>query len=121
LSGLSLSGALAKGIMKSGVNVLDVGMVATPMLYYAAYERCDYSGVMVTGSHNPPEYNGFKIVLGGETLAAESIQALRQRIENDDLITDAAGQRTELDFSNNYLERIVSDVRLGRPMKIVVD
>lgn len=121
LSGLSLSGALAKGIMKSGVNVLDVGMVATPMLYYAAHERCDYSGVMVTGSHNPPEYNGFKIVLGGETLAAESIQALRQRIENDDLIIDVGGQRTELDFSNNYLERIISDVRLGRPMKIVVD
>lgn len=121
LSGLSLSGALAKGIMKSGINVLDVGMVATPMLYYAAHERCDYSGVMVTGSHNPPEYNGFKIVLGGETLAAESIQALRRRIENDDLITGAAGQRTELDFSNSYLERIVSDVKLDRPMKIVVD
>lgn len=121
LSGLSLSGALAKGIMKSGINVLDVGMVATPMLYYAAHERCDYSGVMVTGSHNPPEYNGFKIVLGGETLAAESIQALRRRIENDDLITGATGQRTELDFSNSYLERIVSDVKLDRPMKIVVD
>ena len=121
LSGLSLSAALAKGIMKSGINVLDVGMVATPMLYYAAHERCDYSGVMVTGSHNPPEYNGFKIVLGGETLAAESIQALRRRIENDDLITGAAGQRTELDFSNSYLERIISDVKLDRPMKIVVD
>lgn len=121
LSGLSLSEALAKGIMKSGINVLDVGMVATPMLYYVAHERCDYSGVMVTGSHNPPEYNGFKIVLGGETLAAESIQALRRRIENNDLTTGAAGQRTELDFSNSYLERIVDDIRLDRPMKIVVD
>ncbi len=122
LSGLSLSGALAKGIMKSGISVLDVGMVATPMLYYAAHEHCDYSGVMVTGSHNPPEYNGFKIVLGGETLAAETIQALRRRIENNDLITAGeAGQRTELDYSNSYLERIVNDVRLDRPMKIVVD
>jgi phosphomannomutase / phosphoglucomutase len=122
LSGLSLSGALAKGIMKSGINVLDVGMVATPMLYYAAHEHCDYSGVMVTGSHNPPEYNGFKIVLGGETLAAETIQALRRRIENNDLITAGeAGQRTELDYSNSYLERIVNDVRLDRPMKVVVD
>jgi len=122
LSGLSLSGALAKGIMRSGINVLDVGMVATPMLYYAAHEHCDYSGVMVTGSHNPPEYNGFKIVLGGETLAAETIQALRRRIENNDLITAGeAGQRTELDYSNSYLERIVNDVRLDRPMKIVVD
>jgi phosphomannomutase / phosphoglucomutase len=121
LSGLSLSEALANGIMKSGIDVLDVGMVATPMLYYAAHEHCDYSGVMVTGSHNPPEYNGFKIVLGGETLAAETIQALRRRIENNDLITREAGQRTELNYSNSYLERIVNDVKLDRPMKIVVD
>lgn len=120
LSGLSLSEALARGIMKSGIDVLDVGMVATPMLYYAAHERCDYSGVMVTGSHNPPEYNGFKIVLGGETLAAESIQALRRRIENNDLAY-GEGQYAELDDSNRYIARIADDVRLDRPMKIVVD
>lgn len=106
--------------MKSGIDVLDVGMVATPMLYYAAHERCDYSGVMVTGSHNPPEYNGFKIVLGGETLAAESIQALRRRIENNDLAY-GEGQYAELDDSNRYIARIADDVRLDRPMKIVVD
>ena len=85
LSGPELTQALAKGLRKSGIHVIDVGMVATPMLYFAAHELCNYSGVMVTGSHNPPDYNGLKMVLGGETLAAESIQALRLRLENNDL------------------------------------
>ncbi|MEK7768343.1 MAG: phosphomannomutase/phosphoglucomutase, partial [Pseudomonadota bacterium] len=86
LSGPELAQALARGLQKSGINVVDVGMVATPMLYFAAHELCNYSGVMVTGSHNPPDYNGLKMVLGGETLAAESIQALRLRLENGDLV-----------------------------------
>ena len=120
LSGTELSQALARGIQKSGINVIDTGMVATPMLYYAAHELCQYSGVMVTGSHNPPEYNGFKIVLGGETLAANTIQALRLRIENDDL-SYGQGNYTEHVMSDAYLNRITSDVKLARPMKIVVD
>ncbi len=120
LSGTELSQALARGIQKSGINVIDTGMVATPMLYYAAHELCQYSGVMVTGSHNPPEYNGFKIVLGGETLAANTIQALRLRIENDDL-SFGHGNYTEHVMSDAYLNRITSDVKLARPMKIVVD
>ena len=120
LSGLSLSAALIKGILNSGVNVVDVEMVATPMLYFAAHEHCGYSGVMVTGSHNPPEYNGFKIVLGGETLAADSIQSLCKRIENNDL-THGEGKYAKLDCSGNYLKRIVDDIKLDRPMKIVVD
>lgn len=120
LSGLPLSEALARGIMKSGTDVLNVGMVPTPMLYFAAYHHCDYSGVMVTGSHNPPEYNGFKIVLGGETLALESIQSLRMRIENNDL-TLGDGRYAESDYSDSYLQRITDDIRLARPMKIVVD
>jgi len=120
LSGLELSQALARGIRKSGIDVVDVGMVATPMLYYAAHELCQYSGVMVTGSHNPPEYNGFKIVLGGQTLAAETIQSLRLRIENNDL-TDGAGNYSEHTIANAYLERITGDIKLTRPIKIVVD
>ena len=68
LSGPQLAQALSRGLQKSGINVVDVGMVATPMLYFAAHELCGYSGVMVTGSHNPPQYNGLKMVLGGETL-----------------------------------------------------
>lgn len=120
LSGVELSQALARGIRKSGIDVVDVGMVATPMLYYAAHELCQYSGVMVTGSHNPPEYNGFKIVLGGETLSADTIQALRIRIENNDL-THGEGNYSEHDIANSYLERIISDIKLARPIKIVVD
>lgn len=120
LSGTELSQALARGIRKSGIDVVDVGMVATPMLYFAAHELCQYSGVMVTGSHNPPEYNGFKIVLGGQTLAAETIQALRLRIENNDL-THGAGNYSEHAIADAYRTRITGDVKLARPIKIVVD
>lgn len=120
LSGPRLTSALAKGIQKSGIDVIDVGMVATPMVYYTAHELCDYSGVMVTGSHNPPEYNGLKIVLGGETLASETIQALRLRIENDDL-THGNGSYRQHDIVDTYLQRISSDINLSRPLKIVID
>lgn len=120
LSGAELSQALARGIRKSGIDVVDVGMVATPMLYFAAHELCRYSGVMVTGSHNPPEYNGFKIVLGGQTLAADTIQALRLRIENNDL-TQGAGNYSEHNIAATYLQRITGDIKLARPIKIVVD
>lgn len=112
--------ALARGLQKSGVNVVDVGMVATPMLYFAAHTLCDYSGVMVTGSHNPPDYNGLKMVLGGETLAAESILALRSRLETNDLI-HGEGEYRKHDISETYLQRIIGDVRLRRPMKVVID
>jgi len=120
LSGLKLTQALAKGLQISGINVIDVGMVATPMLYLAAHELCNYSGVMVTGSHNPPDYNGLKIVLDGETLAAESIQDLRVRIENNDLVS-GNGDYSKKDITEMYLKRITSDITLERPMKIIVD
>ncbi|SFU34780.1 phosphomannomutase [Nitrosomonas eutropha] len=120
LSGPKLVQALTNGIRKSGIDVIDVGMVATPVLYYAAHELCNYSGVMVTGSHNPPEYNGLKIVLGGETLAAETIQSLRLRIEQNNLTHGQGGYRQH-DIVPAYLQRIVEDVKLARPIKIVVD
>lgn len=120
LSGIDLAHSLAEGIKVSGINVLDVGMVATPMLYFAAYELCEYSGVMVTGSHNPPNYNGLKIVLGGETLAAESIQNLRIRIEKNNLVS-GVGYYSKKDIAEMYLKRITDDVKLERPIKIIVD
>ena len=120
LSGPELARALGRGLQKSGVDVIDVGMVATPMLYFAAHTLCNYSGVMVTGSHNPPDYNGLKMVLGGETLAADAIQGLRKRLENDDL-TYGGGKYREHDISDTYLHRVIGDVRLKRPMKIIVD
>ncbi|MCC6916952.1 phosphomannomutase/phosphoglucomutase [Nitrosomonas sp.] len=120
LSGPKLAQALTNGIRKSGTDVIDTGMVATPVLYYAAHELCSYSGVMVTGSHNPPEYNGLKIVLGGETLAAETIQSLRLRIEQNNLRHGQGGYRQH-DIVPAYLQRIVDDVKLARPLRIVVD
>jgi phosphomannomutase/phosphoglucomutase len=120
LSGSELSQSLAEGLLTSGINVLDIGMVATPMLYLAAHELCDYSGVMVTGSHNPPDYNGLKIVLGGETLAAESIQNLRVRIEKNDLVS-GKGSYSKHDIAEMYLKRIIGDITLERPIKIIVD
>ena len=120
LSGPEMAQALARGIQKSGINVIDVGMVATPMTYFAAYELKTHSAVMVTGSHNPPDYNGLKMVLGGETLAGEMIQALRERLETNDL-AHGAGSFQQQDIANAYIERIVSDVKLTRPMKIAID
>ena len=120
LSGVELAQALAEGLQRSGIDVIDVGMVATPMLYFAAHTLCDYSGVMVTGSHNPPEYNGLKMVLGGETLAAASIQSLRLRLETSDF-AEGEGSYHRHDIAEAYLQRIVGDVRLARPLKIVVD
>ena len=120
LSGPGLAGALARGIQKSGINVIDIGRVATPMVYFAAHHLKTHSGVAVTGSHNPPDYNGLKMVLGGETLSGDAIQALRVRIENNDL-THGAGSFTKQDISRDYIECIVSDVKLARPMRVAID
>ncbi|MEK6662755.1 MAG: phosphomannomutase/phosphoglucomutase [Pseudomonadota bacterium] len=120
LSGPELSQALARGIQKAGINVIDVGMVATPMTYFAAYELKTNSAVMVTGSHNPPDYNGLKMVLGGETLAGETIQKLRERLEKNDL-AHGSGSYSQQAIAQQYIDRILSDVKLARPMKIIID
>jgi phosphomannomutase/phosphoglucomutase len=120
LSGPELSQALARGIQKAGINVIDLGMVATPMTYFAAYELKTNSAVMVTGSHNPPDYNGLKMVLGGETLSGDTIQQLRQRLESGNLTTGNGSYRTH-DIAPAYLDRIVGDIKLARPMKLIVD
>jgi phosphomannomutase/phosphoglucomutase len=120
LSGPALSAALARGIQASGVDVIDVGQVATPMLYFAAYHLRTLSGVAVTGSHNPPDYNGLKIMLAGETLSGDDIQALRRRIEAGDF-TSGQGSYRAHDVREEYLSRITSDVKLARPLHVVVD
>ncbi len=119
-SGPELSAALATGLRAAGVDVIDVGQVATPMLYFAAYHLNTLSGVMVTGSHNPPEYNGLKIMLAGDTLSGEAIQALRQRIVTGALAHGAGAYRTE-NVREQYLSRITGDVKLARPLTIAVD
>ncbi|MBI1423559.1 MAG: phosphomannomutase/phosphoglucomutase [Gammaproteobacteria bacterium] len=120
LSGPELGGAFVKGVQQSGVDVIDIGMLPTPVLYYAANELANGTGVMLTGSHNPPQYNGFKMMLGGETLSGEAIQALRERIENDDFAT-GEGHYSNQSVAKAYIERIIGDVKLKRPMNIVID
>ncbi|NWG32171.1 MAG: phosphomannomutase/phosphoglucomutase [Rhodocyclaceae bacterium] len=120
LSGPALAAALADGIISTGTDAVDIGCVPTPVTYFAAHHLGTQSCVSVTGSHNPPDYNGFKIVLGGETLFGERIQALRCRIASADFAT-GRGVLCRADVRPAYLERIVRDVKLARPMKLVVD
>jgi phosphomannomutase/phosphoglucomutase len=120
LSGPDLAAALARGIQKAGINVIDLGMVATPMTYFAAYQLKTHSAVMVTGSHNPPDYNGLKMVLSGDTLSGDAIQALRIRLEQGDLINGSGSYSTH-NIADDYLNRITSDVKVARKMKIIVD
>ena len=120
LSGPELAAALARGIRASGAHVLDVGMVTTPMSYFAAYHLDTQCSVMVTGSHNPPDYNGLKIVIAGDTLSGADIQAIKARIETASLRTGAGSYRTQ-DIEPAYLERIAGEIRLARPMTIAID
>ncbi len=120
LSGPRLIEALIRGLREAGRDVTDLGMVPTPVLYYAAYALGTGSGIMLTGSHNPPDYNGLKMVIGGTTLAGADIQALRRRIESGDL-TQGEGRFDSVDVVPRYIERITGDVKLARPMKVIVD
>ncbi|MFZ2737379.1 MAG: phosphomannomutase/phosphoglucomutase [Burkholderiaceae bacterium] len=120
LSGPSLSAALIRGLVASGIEVIDVGMVTTPMLYFAANTLCR-SGIQVTGSHNPKDYNGFKMVMAGRAIYGEEIQNLRRVMESESWRLQAGGSVRQVDVQAAYLQRIVSDIKLARPMKIVVD
>jgi phosphomannomutase/phosphoglucomutase len=120
LSGPSLAGALADGIRAAGADVIDIGVVATPMTYFAAHHLGTQCSVMVTGSHNPPDYNGLKMVIAGDTLAGADVAALKTRIERGDLATGTGGYRSA-DIAPAYMQRIAGDVRLARPMTIAID
>ncbi|HEX6136381.1 MAG TPA: phosphomannomutase/phosphoglucomutase [Casimicrobiaceae bacterium] len=120
LSGPQLAGALSDGIRAAGVNVVDIGMVATPMAYFAAQHLGTGCCVMVTGSHNPPDYNGLKMVIDGTTLSGDDIQRLRARIERGDLRDGAGASRGE-NVAAAYFDRIAGDVHLARAMRIAVD
>jgi len=120
LSGPELSRALGEGIRASGANVIDIGLVTTPMTYFAAHELGTQCSVMVTGSHNPPDYNGLKMVVAGDTLSGDDIQALKGRIEAGDLRSGRGGYRTA-DIAPAYLQRVVGDVKLVRPLKVAID
>ncbi|WP_218192111.1 phosphomannomutase/phosphoglucomutase [Pseudomonas sp. HAR-UPW-AIA-41] len=120
LSGPELAGALIQGLLDCGCQVTDVGMVPTPVLYYATNVLEARSGVMVTGSHNPPDYNGFKIVVAGETLSNERITALLTRIQQNDLAS-GVGNVEQVEILDRYFQRIRDDIALAKPMRVVVD
>jgi len=120
LSGPALAAALADGITSTGADVIDIGRVPTPMTYFAAHELGTGSCVSVTGSHNPPEYNGLKMVLAGQTLYGDMIQDLRRRIAGADYC-EGRGHVRHASVRQSYIDRIVGDVKLSRPMKIVID
>lgn len=116
----ALRGRLCAGIMATGLDVIDIGAVPTPILYFATHVTETRSGVMVTGSHNPPEYNGFKVVIAGETLAGPRITTLRDRIQAEDF-RQGSGTLEERDLVPDYIDRIASDVTLAQPLKVVAD
>ncbi len=120
LSGPELASALAAGLQSAGVDVIDLGVVATPLVYFGTQVLDARSGIMVTGSHNPPDYNGFKMVLAGEAIYGEAIQALYQTIVKGEFAAGDGSYRQH-DIRQAYLQRIIGDVKLARPMKIAVD
>jgi len=120
LSGPSLSAALIAGLVDVGIEVIDIGPATTPMLYFAAHTLCQ-SGIQVTGSHNPKDYNGFKMVLAGRAIYGEEIQALRRTMEEESWQMKDGGRVRQADVLPAYVERITSDVKLARPIKVVVD
>ena len=120
LSGPALSAALVRGLVAVGMDVIDVGMVTTPMLYFAANTLCR-SGIQVTGSHNPKDYNGFKMVMAGRAIYGEEIQALRRMMEAGSWVENDGGRIRNINVLGPYRDRIVGDIKLARPMKIVVD
>ncbi|MDO8278446.1 MAG: phosphomannomutase/phosphoglucomutase [Burkholderiaceae bacterium] len=120
LSGPMLVAALTRGLCAAGVDVIDVGAVTTPMLYFAASTLCS-SGIQVTGSHNPRDYNGFKMMLAGRAIFGDEIQALARAMQAGVAQAAQPGARTQADVFAAYRDRITADVRLARPMRIVVD
>ncbi len=120
LSSAVLADYLNYGLQSSGCAVIDIGKVPTPVLYYATHELATGAGVMVTGSHNPPEYNGLKIIMDGKTLYGDEIQAIYHRLIRGEL-NNAAGSIRQQDMLNNYIARICDDIKLSRPLRLGID
>ena len=120
LSSPALAQSLITGLLECGMTVLDIGLAATPLLYFAAKYYADGCGAVVTGSHNPPDYNGIKLMLGGDTIDGAVLQTLRARIDADDFF-DGAGKVLPLEVAAQYLDAIREALPLARPLKIVVD
>lgn len=120
ISGPDMAASLTRGLIDSGCRVMDIGVAPTPVLYFATHHLGTHTGISITGSHNPVDYNGFKMVINGETLAQERIQHLRQRIEDQDY-TEGHGMLLQADVRDAYLDRIITDIKLARPMSVAID
>lgn len=120
LSSPELHKALTEGLLASGRDVIDLGMVPTPLVYFATHTLGSRSGVMITGSHNPPEHNGLKVVLAGETLYGKDIQDLLKRIQTQEFF-NGKGNLSTSSVEQNYLERLTSDIQFDQPLKVAVD
>ena len=120
LSGPAISDALIEGICATGCDAIDIGMVPTPLTYFATHALDVGSAVSVTGSHNPPDYNGLKIMIGTHTLAAERIQDLRKRIEAESFAEGQGARRSE-NVVPTYMQRVAGDIQLNRSLKVVTD
>ena len=120
LSGPELSQALRDGIVSTGCNAIDIGLVPSPVAYFAGHALATGSCISVTGSHNPPDYNGIKMVIAGEAIWGETIQAVKTRAESGDVLK-GAGTHSAVDVKDAYFNRVVGDAKLARPMKIAVD
>jgi len=119
-SSAPLRDALIRGLTEGGCDVIDIGEVPTPLLYFATHALNTGTGIMITGSHNPPEYNGLKMMIAGVTLAEDRIQALKQRLY-DNALTDGEGEVEEVDLADNYLDEVLESVAVAQPCKVVVD
>jgi phosphomannomutase/phosphoglucomutase len=113
--------AITRGLLSTGCSVVDIGLVPTPLLYFAVFYKKNEAAVMITGSHNPPEYNGFKMMVGEETLYGETIQDVYRILKENALTTDKEGTRSTYDIIPEYKEYVEKDIRLGRKLKVVLD
>ncbi len=120
LSSPQLSEALSAGLCDSGCDVIDLGLVPTPLVYFATYTLTSKTGIMLTGSHNPGDYNGMKMVMAGKTLSGDTIQSLYQRINDEDFL-QGQGSYSQRDIKADYIKRVCQDVKLKKPLKIVID
>jgi phosphomannomutase/phosphoglucomutase len=121
LSSPAYGAAMSKGLQSTGCNVSDLGTVPTPLLYFAIYYKKYEAGVMITGSHNPPEYNGFKMMCGEETLYGETIQEIRRLIEAGDFVRENPGEKSDYNLVPEYQDYVLGLIKLHRPLKVVVD
>jgi phosphomannomutase/phosphoglucomutase len=119
-SSAPLRDSLTRGLNEGGCDVIDIGQVPTPLLYFATHALDTGTGIMITGSHNPPDYNGLKMMIAGETLAEERIQGLKRRLQDNEL-TDGEGEIEEMDLNDHYLDRVLESVVVAQPCKVVVD